>query len=392
MNSNTGLYERAGVNVPLSDAFSKHLGKLCRSTYENSPLAQVVDLSRGHFRGPRGFSPCNLPEGYIIVCAPDGIGTKVILNTAAAMQETSGFDLVAMTAGDITRHGGAPMVVTNVLDTAYLGKDEDDPAYLAHLRLAQGLVTAAGKSKLVLLNGETAVLGVCVGSQINDALTKYNWASVAIGVNHPDKVILGDEMRPGDAIIALKENGFRSNGISLVRRILGQKFGNEWWNNPEAGPSIRAAAAPAVLYDDLLVYLNGWTSPDFKPVVKLTGIAHLSGGGIESKFAEDLVFANGLSAHLESLPNPPDIMKLCAEWGEVSDEECYATWHGGPGTLVVCKERDLVKVVRVAGEKGIHAQRCGIILEPDADGPSVTIDSRFTPGKKVVYRPKAKAA
>jgi len=54
-------------------------------------------------------------------------------------------------------------------------------------------------------------------------------------------------------ILGLKENGFRCNGISSVRKALKEKFGKEWWINPRAKDSIKEAATPSVLYD---TYIN----------------------------------------------------------------------------------------------------------------------------------------
>jgi len=42
-----------------------------------------------------------------------------------------------------------------------------------------------------------------------------------------------------------------------------------------------------------------------------------------------------LSAELFDLFTPPDIMLKCAKWREFSDEECYSTWNGGQGAIVV---------------------------------------------------------
>lgn len=51
----TNLYKQDGVDIDAGDFFSKFAGNIARSTYTNSPYVEVHDLSRGNFRGPRGY-------------------------------------------------------------------------------------------------------------------------------------------------------------------------------------------------------------------------------------------------------------------------------------------------------------------------------------------------
>ena len=43
-----------------------------------------------------------------------------------------------------------------------------------------------------------------------------------------DRLFTGKEIRDGKSIVGLKENGFRSNGLSLVRRIMREHHGDNW--------------------------------------------------------------------------------------------------------------------------------------------------------------------
>jgi len=142
-----------------------------------------------------------------------------------------------------------------------------------------------------------------------------------IGAYHKDKMITGENLAPGQVIVALKEEGFRCNGISSVRKALREKFGREWWIDPEAKESIEKAACPSVLYDMYVNTLNGWFDKDFKPEVPLYSIIHLSGGALKEKLAKDILFPKNLSAELYDLWEPPEIMRKCAEWRAIADEE-----------------------------------------------------------------------
>lgn len=182
------------------------------------------------------------------------------------------------------------------------------------------------------------------------------------------------------AIMALRELGFRNNGISSARKAIVMRFGS--YSNPMAKKAIRQAATHAVLYDNFLASANGWFSHGFEPIVPAYLIAHLTGGGLKSKFVEDILLPRGFSARLDNLWPPPVIMRQCAKWRGMDDEECYETWHGGQGALVVIDESRVRDFIALARRFGIQARRAGEIVRRKR--PSVTIKSKFT-GKTISW-------
>ena len=132
-------------------------------------FVEVLDLSEGHFRGPRPFTFKGLPEGYILEASADGLGTKGILIDAAKSHRSAAFDLFAMVTSDITRYGGIPLVLTNTLDLVEVGT-LGDKHHRAYTELILGLGDAAKESRAVVLKGETAQMTDAVGSEIKDGL------------------------------------------------------------------------------------------------------------------------------------------------------------------------------------------------------------------------------
>lgn len=367
-------YAQDGVNVVEGDSFSQFAGELCRQTHGNSRYIEVRDFSRGHFRGPRGFRLKGLPDDCWLDAAPDGDGTKVVLVDAAGDYRNAARGWVAMTCGDITRWGGIPLVLVNNLDAASIG-EAGDPVNNAFRTMLEGLKQIADRQNLVMYKGETAELGTCVGSENKTARAKYLWSGVAIGAYNPKTIITGDQIREGMSVMALRERGIRNNGGSSVRKALALAFGQDCYSNPAAQDAIMKASVPAVLYDNFLATLNGWYSEDFRPLVPAYLISHLTGGGIKSKFAEDILFPRGLSAHLDNLWEPPEIMKQCAEWRGMTDRECYEVFNGGQGVLVVIESGDERRFVELAMDFGIEAKNAGIITKKPS--PAVTIESKF---------------
>lgn len=379
----TKIYSKDGVDVEEEALFSSFAGSVCKASYKNSPFIEVQDLSGGSFRGPRPFVFKNLPDGYFIEASADGIGTKGILIDAAKTHHLAAYDLIAMTASDITRFGGIPLVFVNVFDTSSVGNEGDEVSKTYKSAIA-GLGKVAEESKIVVLKGETAQMGDAIGSEIIDSKTKLNWSGVMIGAYHKDKMITGDKLAPGQVIIALKEEGFRCNGISSVRKSLREKFGAKWWENKEAQESIKLAATPSVLYDMYVNTLHGWFDKDFKPEIEIKSVMHLSGGAFREKLAKDILFPKKLSAELTDLWEPPQIMRQCAEWRKITDEEFYEVWHGGQGMLLVVEEKDAEYCIKRASDFSIKAKIVGKITQEAV--PRILINSKLTPGKIIIYK------
>lgn len=377
------LYKVDGVNIDAGDAFSKFAGKLAQETYKSSVFVEVTDLSKGNFRGPRGYVLRGLPKGYIETGVMDGIGTKVVVIDAAGNFQDAASNLVAMTAMDITRWGGLPLVFLNILDVASLG-EVGSKRFEQCQDLMYGLWNIAKAQGYVMLTGETAELGKCVGSENPDPKVTFNWGGAMLGVYHPDKMIRGDKLAPGQKVIVLRDS-FRSNGISSVRKALAMKYGPEWWKNPAATPEVLAAAAPSALYDRMLNRANGWFNwgKKFAPEIEVRLIVHLSGGAFESKLGLDILQPLGLTAELPNLFAPSDIMRKCAEWRGMGEEECYRTWNGGQGALVVVDEKDVQAFLDLAAFFSIEAQVAGDIVK--GQGYNVAIRSQFGSGKLIQY-------
>jgi phosphoribosylformylglycinamidine cyclo-ligase len=288
-------------------------------------------------------------------------------------------DVLAMTSTDISRFGGLPAVFYNVLDVRSLGEKGSESFDLFVSALAE-LIKAANEQGIVVHKGETAELGACIGSDNPEATAPFNWAGFALGIYSPNKMIYGDNVRLGDAVVALREHGFRSNGISSVRKAFQLAYGDGFYSNPEAQYDLRSAAAPSILYDKFLTTANGWYDLDFHPMFDVGLIAHLSGGGI-GKFAE-LLAPTGFSAELEDLWDLPPIMRKCADWREMDDHEVYRTWNGGQGVLAVVTANQAEDFVDFAGCYNIEAKICGRITS--AETSTVTVKSKYN-GKTLTF-------
>ncbi|MFA6601683.1 MAG: AIR synthase-related protein [Candidatus Paceibacterota bacterium] len=391
MRKKTGsrAYAKAGVNLDAGDAFSAFAGTICRGSFGNSTFVKVVDESLGHFRGPRGWQYVGFPPDTFHVGAPDGIGTATILISAAENFGTSASRLVAMTEGDVTRFGGLPLVFINHLDAKRLGQP-DSQLFINFQTMMAGLGRIATQGRFVLMGGETAEMSQCVSGEITGPAEEnrptFNWSGVMLGVNHPSMLITGQAVKIGDRIIALRDS-LRSNGASLMRRYLRERYGNLWWMNPQASEVVTAMASPAALYGSFLTAINGWYN-NFKPIIRVQAIAHLSGGAIRSKLADDVLFQHGLSAVLDNLWEPPQFMLDCVSHFEMPDQEAYTVLNGGQGLLAIVRESDVDGFCEKATQFGIEARNAGYI-DKQFRVPRLQIRSGFSGKLFTMKRTKA---
>lgn len=377
------------VNLSLGDKFSAYAGKLTRTTHNNSPYVSVDHEFDSGFRSETPFEILHPFQGCKLVVAPDGIGTKVILIDACFGYRNAARDLIAMTAGDITRYGGLPLVFSNVLDVSTLGEDDTSQTFQAAQGLVSGLVETANKVKFACIKGETAELSVCVSNPNPESTLKFNWAGFMIGIVHRDKIITGNSLARGQVVMALREYGFRSNGISAVRGALQKIFGKDWYTASNALEYISQAAVPSTIYDDFLTTLNGWynSAGGFEPIVKIHLISHLSGGSFKAKFFEDVLKKKGFSADLTNLWEPADIVQKCADWGSFTAEQLYEKWSCGQGALVVIDEANVDVFVEQAKQFGIEAKLSGYITQRDDKQSQLRIISQFADHKRkeIIY-------
>jgi phosphoribosylformylglycinamidine cyclo-ligase len=373
-------YAQDGVDQVEGNSYSEYAAGICRSTYGVSPFVKVKDFSSGMFRGPRATRYVRAPRNSYQVAAPDGIGTKTVLIDSIGNQFAAAHDIIAMTGGDITRYGGKPTIFINVLDVKTLGEKGSEANKLAY-ELVHGLGVIARNQQLVLQCGETAQLGACVGTDNPDAKCPFNWAGAMLGIVNEKMLITGNELKAGQAVMALREYGFRSNGISSVRKAFELRFGEGWYTNPSTQELLGEAARPSLLYDKFLADMNGWRSKDFLPEIKMYAIAHITGGGIPDKFGS-ILFPRGLGADLNYLWDPPEIMAKCREWREMPEFEAYQTWNCGQGALVVIDLTNAKEFVGLAKPYGIEARMCGMITEGRA--PRIEIRSMFSDPRKVL--------
>ncbi len=349
-------YSEAGVDIELGDAASEILYNAAKETWSNrkGQIGEVI-CPFDDFSGMRAIDVSKLPTNTLMSIGFDSIGTKTEVAERIAKHDTIAFDLFAMVCDDAVVRGGEPVVLGSVLEINTLGHGVESNIDMIR-QLAKGYIQAASDANIAVINGELAEVGTRVQGFGG---FNYNWGAGLIWFANKDRIFTGSKLIPGDSIVGLYEQGFRSNGFSLVRKIFEHAHGENWHEITLSGRSLaEIALEPSKIYSKPIVEMFGGL--DYEPQAEVHGVAHITGGGVPGKLGR-ILKPMGFGAELDDLFDPPKIVNYCQEQGEVSDREAYRTWNMGQGMLVVTTEPE--RVISIAKKYGIEAKEVGKITQ-----------------------------
>src|SRR3989344_1835296 len=218
-------YKNSGVDTEFGNYASKIFYEAAKLTWENKKgkLGEVVELF-DDFSGLRAIHVGGLPEGTYMNLGFDSIGTKAEIYERTVKHDTAAYDLFAMVCDDSVVRGAEPIIVGSILEVRSL--QEEGQFYLDFIRqLAKGYVSAAKEANVAVVNGEVAELGARIHGFGH---FNYNWGAAVVWFAEKSRMLTGYEIKAGDKIIGLRESGFRSNGLSLVRKIMQETHGENW--------------------------------------------------------------------------------------------------------------------------------------------------------------------
>lgn len=347
------------VNIELGDDASKMLYEASKHTHANRPgLVREAHKSFSGFRSiplsqfkDKDFENLEINLGF------DGVGTKVEVAERVDDHSTIAHDLFAMVCDDAVVRGAEPLAIGTILDVRQL--DDTEHTREALRQLAYGYVAAASLAKVAVINGEVAELGDRVGGfgEFN-----YNWGAAILWVAHRDRILTGHQIRAGDTLVGLSEHGFRSNGITDVRKAMLQEYGEDWHNKIDRSLSDVALGklvqAPSIIYSGFMSELTGGYDITKEPLARVTGVAHITGGGQPSKIGR-MLEPSRLGVEIPNPNTPPDIMLKMQEIRGFDDKTAYGKWHMGPGMVIATPEPE--KVLKAAEQHGVLAQEIGVV-------------------------------
>ncbi len=308
-------YAKSGVNIEKENIAIAALAK--QLTYKRTGLgAPITDV--GHYAGLIDFGE------YALALTTDGVGSKVIIANEMKRWNTVGIDCIAMNVNDLLAMGIEPLAFVD-----YIAISEPDNEIMR--QIGEGLAKGAEISRMTIVGGETATLP--------DVIKGFDLAGTCMGMVKKDRVITGESIKQGDAIVGLPSSGVHSNGYSLVRRIIhdaGYSYRDPFPYNRETtiGDEL---LIPTMIYMEILDAVNHFN---------IHGLAHITGSGL-MKLHRVTKYGFDISAPLPQQP----IFRFLQEEGAVEDVEMYKTFNMGMGFVVVLSKDDADEAAKMMGGK-----------------------------------------
>jgi phosphoribosylformylglycinamidine cyclo-ligase len=328
-------YRSAGVDLDAADQAVERIRGHVRSTYRPGVFGDVggfaglfaLDTSR--FRHP------------VLVASTDGVGTKAMVATLAGRLDTIGIDLVAMCVDDLVCTGAEALFLLD-----YVAVGAVDPDHVE--AIVAGVADGCRQAGCALLGGE---LAEHPGTM---AAGDFDLAGFAVGVVERDRLLTGEHVTAGDAVIGLPSPGLRSNGYSLARDVLldGRSLDEPAW-----------AGAPTTLGEELLrpsvIYTPAVTALGGE--VEVRALAHVTGGGLAANLARVLPPAVDAVVERHTWEVPP-IFGEIQRRGDVLDDEMARVFNLGIGMAVVVPRPEVSRALEVLAGAGHRAVEIGAVV------------------------------
>lgn len=269
----------------------------------------------------------------VLVSGTDGVGTKLKLAFLMDKHDTIGIDCVAMCVNDVACSGAKPLFF---LDYIACGKNYPEKIE----QIVKGVAEGCVQSGCALVGGETAEHP---GLMPNE---EYDLAGFTVGIGEKDKLVSGENLKAGDALIAVASSGVHSNGFSLVRKVFDVNEKTIAVHYDELGKTLgEELLTPTRIYvKPLLALMDS---------VKVNAISHITGGGFYEnvpRMLNDDTLAVIEKDKCFKLP----IFDLIQKAGNISEHDMYNTFNMGNGLIIAVdsdKADEAVSILNANGEK-----------------------------------------
>ena len=321
-------YKSAGVDIHAGKAMVKRIKGYAKLTFNKNVLSDIglfgafykLDLKK--YKQP------------VLVSSVDGVGTKLKIAIQLNKHDTIGQDLVNHCVNDIAVCGAKPLFF---LDYVAFGKLNPKKAE----QIIKGFSIACKENDCALIGGETAEMPGLYSPE------DYDLSGTIVGIAERDNLINGKKIKRGDVLIGFPSNGLHTNGHSLARKVLLEKYSLKTIPPGFSKPLGLELLKIHKSYLKLITHLNRHIS--------VKGYSHITGGGIVGNTMR--LVHKGLSLNIFwNNWRIPKIFKLIQTAGEITDDEMRSVFNLGIGLIAIVSKKDKEKLITVSlsfGEKPV---------------------------------------
>tara|TARA_B110000116_G_scaffold261499_1_gene265791 strand:- start:26 stop:1018 length:993 start_codon:yes stop_codon:yes gene_type:complete len=306
-------YKEAGVDIEAADKALEKIKSHVKKTFNKNVLTNL-----GSFGACYKF-PKNDYDSPVLVSSADGVGTKLKLAFITNNHKTIGQCLINHCVNDILVMGAKPLFFLDYFGTGKLDSQifED---------VVSGLSKACQENNCALIGGETAEMPGFYDDN------EYDLCGTIIGAVDQKNLLSNRKVSKGDILIGLPSTGLHTNGYSLARAVLLNKYSID-----EYITEINSTLAEALLAIHKS-YLN-----IVHPILKedwLVSISHITGGGILGNTKR--VIDKNQTIEIDWLSwEWPSIFKLIQKVGNVPEDDMINSFNLGIGMVLIIKSQNI---------------------------------------------------
>jgi phosphoribosylformylglycinamidine cyclo-ligase len=319
----TDEYSRSGVDTESAD---QALSRLMLEISPTLAFGAPSELGMGHFAAVIRVGSLR------IALTTDGVGTKLLVAELCEKYDTVGIDCIAMNVNDLLCVGARPLAMLD-----YIAVENADPDVFAEL--GRGLAEGAKQAGVSIVGGETAQVPELLRGAVPGR--GLDLVGMAIGLVPDGELLDGSAIAPGDVVIGVASTGVHSNGLTLARRTLMQRFGVDE-HVEDLGTTLgEELLRPTRIYvPEVQALRDAKVSPH--------AIAHITGDGMLNLRRVEAP----VGFELTDLPEVPAIFRLVEQLGEIPRGEMRTVFNMGVGLAVVVDPADTdqaLEAIRGAG-------------------------------------------
>ena len=305
-------YKSAGVDIDAGNEAVNRIKDGVKSTFTSNVLTGL-----GSFGSLYDLKP--ILENYdnpVMVQSIDGVGTKTIIARKLGKFDTIGVDLLSAAANDILVMGARPLTFLD-----YIANDKLNPETVEEI--VSGMVKACKSTGVSLVGGETA--------EMPDTYLpgEHDLVGIVTGVVEKEKIITGENIKPGDVVLGLPSNGLHTNGYSFARKLF---FEIGEYDINDTTPELEKSVGLTLLEPHINYTNHVFATLDAGIDVK--GIAHITGGGLVENIPRILPDGCGVEIQKGSWPNIP-VFDVMQSIGNVDEDEMYRVFNMGIGMTFI---------------------------------------------------------
>ncbi|MBA3976802.1 MAG: phosphoribosylformylglycinamidine cyclo-ligase [Nitrosopumilus sp.] len=339
-------YKDVGIDIKKIKRIQRHIGKDIEKTQHFLDFGKVIS-GFGHYAGLIEIGD------KIMALHTDGVGTKILISQLMGKYDTIGIDCIAMNVNDVVCVGSKPLGYLS-----YIALQKTNDTLLKEI--TKGLIKGAKLSDVAIVGGETAILPDIITGKITDY--NFDLAGMIFGViNDKKKMILGNKIKNGDVIIGIDSSGLHSNGYTLARKVLLEKYNVS--DRPEYLKTSlgKELLKPTTIYSKTILKLID----EFDTSI-IHGLSHITGGAF-TKFKR---LNSNVDYVLDNLPQIDGIFKQIMNDGKIDVKEMYKTFNMGIGFCIIASKDKADEIIEVINKDKL---KCQVIGKTNSNGEGNTL-------------------